>query len=128
MPNNNTGTASANTSPSRSAPRDPLRRRSEGSDPAPATPRSRRVSFQATPTLQCRYSKCARCVPLTDRDASNFKRCHNCSYVYCSRTCRRAHWEKHRKTCLFSRIGTLCRQVRLLLQSKGQKRRRGLNS
>lgn len=44
-------------------------------------------------------------------DAKLFKNCHNCSYTYCSRTCRRAHWEKHRKSCLFSRIGTLCRQV-----------------
>lgn len=31
--------------------------------------------------------------------------------MYCSRACRRAHWEKHRKSCLFSRVGTLCRQV-----------------
>ncbi|KAK9707787.1 hypothetical protein QE152_g27624 [Popillia japonica] len=27
------------------------------------------------------------------------------------RACRRAHWEKHRKSCLFSRVGSLCRQV-----------------
>ncbi|XP_025075581.1 uncharacterized protein LOC105433246 [Pogonomyrmex barbatus] len=31
--------------------------------------------------------------------------------AYCSRECRRAHWQRHRKTCLHSRAGSLCRQV-----------------
>lgn len=31
--------------------------------------------------------------------------------IYCSRDCRRAHWEKHRKACLHSRVSVLCRQV-----------------
>lgn len=31
--------------------------------------------------------------------------------LYCSRDCRRAHWEKHRKACLHSRVSVLCRQV-----------------
>lgn len=31
--------------------------------------------------------------------------------TYCSRDCRRAHWEKHRKACLHSRVSVLCRQV-----------------
>lgn len=31
--------------------------------------------------------------------------------MYCSRDCRRAHWEKHRKACLHSRVSVLCRQV-----------------
>lgn len=69
------------------------------------------MSFQASPVLQCRYSRCGKTVSSSSSEAGNFKNCHNCSYTYCSRACRRAHWEKHRKTCLFSRIGTLCRQV-----------------
>lgn len=31
--------------------------------------------------------------------------------MYCSRDCRRAHWEKHRRACLHSRVSILCRQV-----------------
>lgn len=31
--------------------------------------------------------------------------------MYCSRDCRRSHWEKHRKACLHSRVSVLCRQV-----------------
>ncbi|KAG5345188.1 AJM1 protein, partial [Acromyrmex charruanus] len=37
--------------------------------------------------------------------------CHNCTCLYCSRECRRAHWQRHRRTCLHSRAGSLCRQV-----------------
>lgn len=103
-------TVSANTSPHHSI--EQFRRRSEGNDPAtPLVNNSRRVSFQSSPILQCRYSRCARIVSASSVEAVAFKNCHNCSYTYCSRTCRRAHWEKHRKTCLFSRIGSLCRQV-----------------
>lgn len=109
-------TASANTSPSHQSrpPTEHYRRRSEGSDPSPCTapPSSiRRNSFHASPMLRCRYSRCGKVASATSSDGLAFKNCHNCSYTYCSRACRRAHWEKHRKTCLFSRVGTLCRQV-----------------
>lgn len=109
-------TVSANTSPCRQGQDNDLseqfRRRSEGSEPAAASVNaSRRVSFNSSPVLRCRYSRCGRTALATTAEASSFKNCHNCSYTYCSRACRRAHWEKHRKTCLFSRIGTLCRQV-----------------
>lgn len=92
---------------------EPFRRRSEGSEPA-ATGRetpTRRVSFHSSPVLRCRYSRCGRVAIATSTEGLAFKNCHNCSYTYCSRACRRAHWEKHRKTCLFSRVGSLCRQV-----------------
>nr|XP_023018506.1 uncharacterized protein C9orf172 isoform X2 [Leptinotarsa decemlineata] len=109
-------TVSANTSPCHQGqppdPSDQFRRRSEGSEPASGSfNNSRRVSFNSSPVLRCKYSRCGRTALITTTEASSFKNCHNCSYTYCSRTCRRAHWEKHRKTCLFSRIGTLCRQV-----------------
>ncbi|KAJ8931543.1 hypothetical protein NQ314_015532 [Rhamnusium bicolor] len=109
-------TASANTSPCHEGPNidlsEQFRRRSEGSEPTSTSINiSRRVSFNSSPVLRCRYSRCGRTVLATTAEASSFKNCHNCSYTYCSRACRRAHWEKHRKTCLFSRIGTLCRQV-----------------
>lgn len=37
--------------------------------------------------------------------------CHNCNHMYCSRRCRRAHWQNHRKTCLNRRTATLCQSI-----------------
>lgn len=111
-----------------------IRRKSEGSDSLPPrnTPKStclrnRRVSFdnaqdapgnqqhqqqqhQERTMVRCRYGKCTNSATPGEVRRS-FKTCHNCSYAYCSRECRRAHWERHRRTCLHSRAGTLCRQV-----------------
>ncbi|XP_046611370.1 uncharacterized protein LOC124300917 isoform X2 [Neodiprion virginianus] len=61
-------------------------------------------------TVRCRYGKCTNSTSAGEARRS-YKTCHNCSYAYCSRECRRAHWERHRRTCLYSRAGTLCRQV-----------------
>lgn len=108
---------SANTSPchqgqSEDSP-DHYRRLSDGSGPASTSFNNLEDSNQNSSSYnyRCRYSRCGRTLLTTTNDAKLFKHCHNCSYTYCSRTCRRAHWEKHRKTCLYSRIGTLCRQV-----------------
>ncbi|KAK9874854.1 hypothetical protein WA026_005670 [Henosepilachna vigintioctopunctata] len=87
-----------------------FRRRSEGSEPTSHST-TRRVSLNSSPVLKCRYPRCGKIALAASFEGAAFKNCHNCSYSYCSRQCRRAHWEKHRKTCLFSRIGTLCRQV-----------------
>lgn len=116
-----------------------VRRKSEGSDSLPPKNagkysglRNRRVSFdnaQDSPggllhqnqhhqqqyqqeriMVRCRYSKCTNSATASEARRS-YKTCHNCSYAYCSRECRRAHWERHRRTCLHSRAGTLCRQV-----------------
>lgn len=62
-------------------------------------------------TVKCRNTKCGKTSIKTSDSGKAFKNCHNCTYIYCSRECRRAHWEKHRKLCLFSRVGALCRQV-----------------
>ncbi|XP_076260089.1 apical junction component 1 homolog [Rhynchophorus ferrugineus] len=104
-------TVSASTSPQRrlsDSADGAYRRRSEGSEPASV----RLDAALPTPALlRCRYSRCGKTTLATSKEAENFKNCHNCSYTYCSRACRRSHWERHRKTCLFSRMGTLCRQV-----------------
>lgn len=103
------------------------RRRSEGSEiilQTKVTP-DRRISYDvyADPVkpinpahsnlklvVQCRYPKCGKTAEPAEAKRS-FKVCHNCDYVYCSRECRREHWEKHRKVCLHSRVGELCRRV-----------------
>lgn len=98
---------------------EPPRRKSDG-DPGSDTPIANRVrknsltlqnnnstDFQA---VKCRNGNCSK-IAETVEAKKLFKNCHNCSYMYCSRECRRAHWEKHRKFCLHSRVSTLCRQV-----------------
>lgn len=77
---------------------------------------NRRVSLDSSETtsrselLKCRYPKCE--VTATPSEAKKtFKSCHNCNFSYCSRECRRAHWEKHRRFCLHSRVSAICRQV-----------------
>ncbi|KAK6636679.1 hypothetical protein RUM43_010341 [Polyplax serrata] len=74
------------------------------------TTKKEHFSQLADTLVKCRYSKCGKTATIPDAKKT-FKTCHNCSHVYCSRECRRAHWERHRRICLHSRVGALCRQV-----------------
>lgn len=110
-----------------------VRRKSEGSDsiPSKATTmqsrggplRHRRVSFDnnqeanglmtanaAEKIVRCRNNKCTNSTTLAEAKKT-YKSCHNCTCLYCSRECRKAHWQRHRRTCLHSRAGSLCKQV-----------------
>lgn len=60
--------------------------------------------------VKCKYPKCSSRASHTDAKR-HYKTCHNCTTMYCSKECRRSHWEKHRKVCLHSRASTLCRQI-----------------
>lgn len=60
--------------------------------------------------IRCRNTKCTQSTTIADAK-KYYKSCHNCTHLYCSRDCRRIHWEKHRKACLHSRASNLCRQV-----------------
>ncbi|XP_063702705.1 apical junction component 1 homolog [Culicoides brevitarsis] len=102
----------------------PERRHSEGdthqrrktSDPTiTVTGHTRKLSLDSYETknsevVRCRYPRCdSQTTPAEAK--KTYKSCHNCSHLYCSRECRRSHWEKHRKACLHSRVSALCRQV-----------------
>lgn len=84
--------------------------------PEPSTlAHQRRVSLDSFEVargelLKCRYPKCDNAAtPLEAK--KQYKSCHNCTYLYCSRDCRRLHWEKHRRFCLHSRVSAICRHV-----------------
>jgi hypothetical protein len=94
----------------------PLHQRTVSSTSASPAPQYRRISLDSTEAkrgdlFRCRFPKCD--VVATPAEAKkNFKSCHNCSHLYCSRDCRRNHWERgHRRACLHSRVSALCRQV-----------------
>lgn len=61
-------------------------------------------------SIRCRYSECQRSATVSEARRT-FKMCHNCNHMYCSRRCRRAHWQNHRKTCLDRRTATLCPSI-----------------
>lgn len=117
----------------------PLRRRSEGDaqpsnqeSTTPHAPAVRRTSLDSSDSrvavvavteppvvapepppvemVKCRYPRCESTTTLVDA-RRYYKSCHNCAHMYCSRECRRAHWERHRRGCLHSRVSVLCRQV-----------------
>ncbi|KAI4496136.1 hypothetical protein M0802_008003 [Mischocyttarus mexicanus] len=60
--------------------------------------------------VHCRNNKCTNSATLLEARKS-YKSCHNCTCLYCSRECRRAHWQRHRRICLHSRAGSLCKEV-----------------
>ncbi len=60
--------------------------------------------------IYCRNSKCRKSTKLPEARES-YKTCHNCFTYYCSRECRKSHWERHKKQCLFSRINSGCKHV-----------------
>ncbi|XP_052127459.1 uncharacterized protein LOC113213438 isoform X2 [Frankliniella occidentalis] len=79
--------------------------------------RPRRVSFDLGATgagcaggagdagvVACRRYGCGRVVERP-------KSCHNCAHTYCSRECRREHWEAHKRACAVRRVGGLLRRV-----------------
>lgn len=94
----------------------PMVVRSVASTSTSPAPQYRRVSLDSVDAkrgdlLRCRYPRCDNAATVVDAKKT-YKSCHNCSHLYCSRDCRRNHWERgHRRACLHSRVSVLCRQV-----------------
>ncbi|XP_066293397.1 serine-rich adhesin for platelets-like [Branchiostoma lanceolatum] len=61
-------------------------------------------------TVRCSYAKCKRTADLKEAKQS-YKSCHNCYTYYCSRDCRKNHWERHKRKCVFSQINSTCKHI-----------------
>lgn len=73
----------------------------------------------ASSSIRCRYSECQRSATVHEARRT-FKMCHNCNHMYCSKRCRRAHWQHHRKTCLDRRTATLCPSIVDAVKANGR--------
>lgn len=60
--------------------------------------------------INCRNTTCNNSDTIEEAKIK-YKTCHNCSVFYCSRTCRRVHWEKHKHLCEKIKASTVARQV-----------------
>lgn len=40
-----------------------------------------------------------------------YKSCHSCFTYYCSRDCRKLHWEAHKQVCVYSKVNSACKHV-----------------
>ncbi|XP_056158127.1 apical junction component 1 homolog [Lampris incognitus] len=61
-------------------------------------------------TMMCSNNKCRRTETLFNA-CLYFKSCHSCYTYYCSRNCRREDWDIHKESCLYGRIGSICRHI-----------------
>ncbi|KAK2155186.1 hypothetical protein LSH36_246g00022 [Paralvinella palmiformis] len=64
--------------------------------------------------VKCRNKKCRKAATL-DEARNGYKTCHNCYTYYCSRECRKDHWARHKRRCLYSRISSACKRVARLV-------------
>ena len=60
--------------------------------------------------VTCRNTECGRQASLSEARTC-YKTCHSCYTYYCSRACRQAHWQRHKRRCVFSRVGSVCKHV-----------------
>ncbi|XP_071802384.1 uncharacterized protein [Asterias amurensis] len=69
--------------------------------------------------VKCSYKKCAKTKELEEA-RKFYKTCHNCYTYYCSRQCRKLHWPRHKKRCLFGRVNSACKHVLYHSRYNGQ--------
>ncbi|XP_071523355.1 uncharacterized protein [Panulirus ornatus] len=60
--------------------------------------------------VRCRNPGCGQ-VADTEEARRTYKTCHNCCTFYCSRGCRRQHWERHKRQCKKIRALAVAKQV-----------------
>ncbi|XP_076359911.1 uncharacterized protein LOC143252123 isoform X2 [Tachypleus tridentatus] len=61
-------------------------------------------------TITCNRPKCTKTLPM-EEGRVKFRMCPNCYTYYCSRHCRKIHWDRHKNQCPYTKISNLCQQV-----------------
>ncbi|XP_022242451.1 uncharacterized protein C9orf172 homolog [Limulus polyphemus] len=61
-------------------------------------------------TITCNRPKCTKTLPMEEARVK-FRMCPNCYTYYCSRHCRKLHWDRHKNQCPYTKISNLCQQV-----------------
>ncbi|XP_068964497.1 apical junction component 1 homolog [Petaurus breviceps papuanus] len=88
-----------------------------GSPTSPDVPRrdetaggSPELSADEDDLMTCSNAKCRRTETMFNA-CLYFKSCHSCYTYYCSRHCRREDWDVHKASCVYGRVGSVCRHV-----------------
>ncbi|XP_065646729.1 serine-rich adhesin for platelets isoform X1 [Hydra vulgaris] len=64
-------------------------------------------------TVICGNPPCSKFQVLRGQQKSKFKTCQSCFTCYCSNRCKKAHWEDHKRMCLYGRI---CKYIKSFLK------------
>uniref|UniRef100_A0A8B9G366 MYND-type domain-containing protein n=1 Tax=Amazona collaria TaxID=241587 RepID=A0A8B9G366_9PSIT len=68
------------------------------------------LSAEEDDMMMCSNAKCRRTETMFNA-CLYFKSCHSCYTYYCSRHCRREDWDTHKESCVYGRVGSVCRHV-----------------
>uniref|UniRef100_A0A8C9N9G5 Apical junction component 1 homolog n=1 Tax=Serinus canaria TaxID=9135 RepID=A0A8C9N9G5_SERCA len=68
------------------------------------------LSAEEDDMMMCSNAKCRRTETMFNA-CLYFKSCHSCYTYYCSRHCRREDWDTHKASCVYGRVGSICRHV-----------------
>ncbi|XP_067165382.1 apical junction component 1 homolog [Apteryx mantelli] len=68
------------------------------------------LSAEEDDMMMCSNAKCRRTETMFNA-CLYFKSCHSCYTYYCSRNCRREDWDTHKESCVYGRVGSICRHV-----------------
>ncbi|XP_022244490.1 uncharacterized protein C9orf172 homolog [Limulus polyphemus] len=91
-------------------------------EPSLGKERSRNESTQLQGLITCNRPKCTKVMPAGEVQAK-FRMCPNCYTYYCSKHCRKAHWDRHQNQCPYTKISNMCQQVLLKVRQDPVSRR-----
>ncbi|XP_013787745.2 uncharacterized protein C9orf172 homolog [Limulus polyphemus] len=67
-------------------------------------------SPQRQEKVTCNRPKCSKVLP-AEVARTKLRMCPNCYTYYCSRHCRKVHWDHHKNQCPYTKITNVCQQI-----------------